>query len=89
MKKFYYFFFFLSKKTVEATGSGFLIKAGVAAFVLTLLSGLNRFTTSHGPGPWSGGGSGRVGSGGFGSGSGGFSSGGGGNFGGGGASGGW
>ncbi len=65
------------------------VLAGVAAVVLTLFSGLNRFTTNHGPGPWSGGGSGRVGSGGFGGGSGGFSSGGGGNFGGGGASGGW
>jgi uncharacterized protein len=65
------------------------VLAGVAAVVLTLFSGLNRFTTNHGPGPWSGGGSGRAGSGGFGGGSGGFSSGGGGNFGGGGASGGW
>jgi uncharacterized protein len=67
------------------------VLAGLAATVITLLSGLHKVASSQARGPWGSGGWGGPGNGGFGGGSGGggFSSGGGGNFGGGGASGGW
>ncbi|WP_138513695.1 TPM domain-containing protein [Rhodoferax bucti] len=74
--------FFVTQSLLLAAG------AAVAAFVLTLLTSLNKYATHTGSGGYGGFGSGNS-SGSGRSGGGGFSSGGGGSFGGGGASGGW